>query len=544
MAFSERDLAHGVTRWMNLNFQLHLADAVRSTPFTVPLLCAIACREAGMYWLPLTPHKSAAEILGLCVYDASGDVAGAPRSAFPMNSAQFRLAYGDVFTTMLINEANKARTARGLSPASIVYKGYGIFQYDLQYVRTDEIFFRSRQWYNFAECANRAVKELKTKFEALGDIQDAVRAYNGSGAKAEQYARDVMRLLPLCEEAAASAPGPTSMVTQSRVAEGTAAFAENDRASAAAEDPASPADGEVSDTTDFDTARLLANIGAPSTPDSPSLAGATFATGAELGFDLPRAKAFLDACRTSTPRVTYGLGKKVPFLGAVPGRDFKQVDCSGFVREAIRLSTSPPARFPDGSVIQHDWIRAHGFETSTIAAGMEHDGAVRIAFLAPQDSPLRIGHVVLISGGMTLESHGGVGPDSREWNGRNWQAKTFVYVLARVAQLGLVQGRSTFQAAQPLAATFTVRHGRRYSATISLAGFDQFASNDLIADKLTLVGFTDVVVTGSGSTRQAEGTWGGVDTTAQLDPHLTDVVELPAPHPAVAASPCASSRPT
>jgi hypothetical protein len=535
MAFSERDLAHGVTRWMNSNFQLQLADAVRSTPFTVPLLCAIACREAGMYWLPLTPHKSAAEILGLCVYDASGDVAGAPRSAFPINTAHFRLAYGDAFTTMLIDEANKARADRGLNAASIVYKGYGIFQRDLQHVRTDEIFFRSKQWYSFTECVSRAVEELKTKFEATGDIQGAVRAYNGSGAKAEQYAQDVMQLLPFCEEAAASTPGPTSATIQSRPAASVAPVVESG-ALAGDDDPAFPAHGEISDTADFDTARLLANIGASSAPDLLPLAGATFAAGAQLGFDLAGAKAFLEACRTSNPRVTYGLGKKVPFLGAVPGRDFTQVDCSSFVREAIRLSTSPPTPFPDGSVVQHDWIRAHGFETSTVAAGMENDGPIRIAFLRPQDSPHHIGHVVLISGGMTLESHGAVGPDSRKWDGKDWQAKTFVYVLAHDVRIGLVQGGAAFQAAQPLASTFTVRHGRRYSATVLLTGFEQFAGNALIAEKLTQVGFTDVVMTGSGSMRQAEGTWSGADTTARLDPHLTHVVELPVPVPAAVAS--------
>src|SRR4051812_38253823 len=82
-AFSEKDLAQGVSRWMVTNFGQPLEEAVRGTPFTIPLLCAIACREAGAYWLPLTPHKPPAEILGLCVYDASGDVPGAPRSAFP-----------------------------------------------------------------------------------------------------------------------------------------------------------------------------------------------------------------------------------------------------------------------------------------------------------------------------------------------------------------------------------------------------------------------------------------------------------------------------
>lgn len=30
---------------------------------------------------------------------------------------------------------------------------------------------------------------------------------------------------------------------------------------------------------------------------------------------------------------------------------------------------------------------------------------------------------------MTLESHGGVGPDERPWNKKGWQAKAHVYVL-------------------------------------------------------------------------------------------------------------------
>ena len=526
-ASTERDLAHGVTRWLISNFGAQLSDAVRSTPFTVPLLCAIACREAGSYWLPLTPHKTAAEILGLAVYDASGDVAGAPRGVFPTNTAQFRLAYGETFTAMLIGEANKARAARGLHPASIVYKGYGIFQYDLQYVRIDEAFFRGRQWYSFAECVSRAVRELKKKFEATSDIQDAVRAYNGTGPKAEQYARDVMRLLPFCEEAARGAPGTASIATNFQTSSEDIATNASVGESAGDDDPAFPASGELSVTADLETARILANLGAPSVLESAGTDGTTFASGGGLSLDIARAKAFLQACLTSHPRVTYGLGKKVPFLGAVPGRDFTQVDCSGFIREAIRLSTTPPLAFPDGSVNQHDWVRSHGFEKSTIAEGMSNDGVVRIAFLRPQDSPHGIGHVVLIDGGMTLESHGGVGPDSRKWDGKSWQAKAFVYVLVRGAQVALAQGGHTFATAQSLEANFTVHHGRRYRATVLLGGLEQFASNDQIAGRLIQVGFIDVAVTGSGGTRQAEGTWSGGDTMAELDPHLRQIVELP-----------------
>ena len=54
---------------------------------------------------------------------------------------------------------------------------------------------------------------------------------------------------------------------------------------------------------------------------------------------------------------------------------------------------------------------------------------MRIAFLAPQDAPSRIGHVVLVHNGKTLESHGGVGPNARPWTGTGWQAKASVYLL-------------------------------------------------------------------------------------------------------------------
>jgi subtilisin family serine protease len=526
-ASSERDRAHGVTDWMLTNFRPQLANAVRSTPFSLPLLCAIAYREAGIYWLPLTPYKSAVDILGLCVYDASGDVPGAPRSAFPIDTAQFRLTYGDDFTTMLIDETNKARAARGLGPAAMVYKGYGIFQYDLQNVRADETFFRSRLWYNFGECVTRVINELKQKYEATGDIEQAVRAYNGSGPNAEQYARDVMRVLPFCEEAAATASVPAA------AASSLAAVITVSAASLNSDDPAYPAAGEISENFDFDTAKLFANLGVPG--DAAPLAPATSAAMiGPISFDISKAQTFLDACRTSTPRVTYGLGKKVPFFGAVPGKDFTQVDCSGFVREAVRRATNPILPFPDGSVVQHEWINNHRFERGTVADGKLTDDAVRIAFLRPQDSQHGIGHVVLISNAKTLESHSGTGPDQRDWDGGSWQAKTFVYLFARGGQLEMLgTGANVMMAAaQAPAASFTVHHGRRYRATVTLSGFTQFADNDTVAREIAGYGFTNVIVTGSGGTRLAEGTWNGPDTTAQLDSHLSNVIELPAGPPA------------
>lgn len=213
-----------------------------------------------------------------------------------------------------------------------------------------------------------------------------------------------------------------------------------ERAAGDDEDPARPSPAELE--LDPATARALANHGAvePGT-DQPALsaelselegaaAGAVVREAARtIPLNIETARAFLDSCMTSSPRVRYGLGAKVPFHGAKPGRDFKKVDCSGFVREAIWRATTPHLNFPDGSVVQRDWVTAQGFARSTIDAAMQRDGAVRIAFLRPQDAPSGIGHVVLVHNAKTLESHSGVGPNTRPWTKTGWQARAIVFLL-------------------------------------------------------------------------------------------------------------------
>jgi cell wall-associated NlpC family hydrolase len=145
---------------------------------------------------------------------------------------------------------------------------------------------------------------------------------------------------------------------------------------------------------------------------------------ATLDFDTATMDAFLAACVSSTPRVGYKLGAKIR-PGQVPGRDFAAVDCSGFVREILRRCTVVGTQFPDGSVVQHEWVRARGFAP----ADQAKTGMVYLAFLSPADTSSRIGHVVLVHNGKTVESHGGVGPDSRPWDRSGWQSKARLYVV-------------------------------------------------------------------------------------------------------------------
>ena len=187
-----------VTKWLRKNFGDAMQAAVQDPPFSVEQLCGIVCQETAYFWCDLIDKLPVAAILERCVLDACGDVPGTDRSAFPRNTAAFRSHYGDDFTQLLIDEANKTRAIRSYKPKGWVYKGYGLFQYDLQYVKSDEAFFRNREWHAFDACLAKAMGELQKKYEQTGDPWRAIRSYNGSGPSADRYARNVAQFSEWC----------------------------------------------------------------------------------------------------------------------------------------------------------------------------------------------------------------------------------------------------------------------------------------------------------------------------------------------------------
>jgi hypothetical protein len=74
--------------------------------------------------------------------------------------------------------------------------------------------------------------------------------------------------------------------------------------------------------------------------------------------------------------------------------------------------------------------------------------------------------------------------------------------------------------------SFAVRQGRRYHATVKLGGFEQWATNETIANRLRRLGFTEIEVKGSGPIREAQARWPGPDATSSIDEHLVNVFEL------------------
>jgi hypothetical protein len=188
-------------RWMLDQFGDQLRKAVVGKPYKVKDLCAIVCQETAYKWLKWVKTSNAKTIVERSVFDASGDYPGTTRSAFPKNTAVFRAKYGDQFTDMLIEEANLTRRMQGWGDKNWVYKGYGIFQYDLQHVKKNPDFFKERKWYSFEECLARCCDELDEKLgETNGDLWQAIKRYNGSGSKAEQYMQNVRVFSKYCSE--------------------------------------------------------------------------------------------------------------------------------------------------------------------------------------------------------------------------------------------------------------------------------------------------------------------------------------------------------
>lgn len=72
-------------------------------------------------------------------------------------------------------------------------------------------------------------------------------------------------------------------------------------------------------------------------------------------------------------------------------------------------------------------------------------------------------------------------------------------------------------------ADFKLTKGQRYQATLTLGWLESFAGNDLISGELERAGFGNVVVTGEGETRVAEGVWIGESTDVSLPHQVTDV---------------------
>ena len=163
-------------KWFKDQFKTKIQAGVENTPFNVDMVTAIATQETRYIWGRLYTTLSLAEVLKLC----ASDIIDSPsRDEFPKNKAELLTAPKGAEMFTIGREALKdlavylpefRKYATDAFPNKFC-RGYGIFQYDLQFYKSNPDFFLEKRWYDFDECLRLFVQELK----------DALNRAYGSG---------------------------------------------------------------------------------------------------------------------------------------------------------------------------------------------------------------------------------------------------------------------------------------------------------------------------------------------------------------------------
>lgn len=233
--------------WFKTNFGQRIAQAVQGTVFDVDMLTAIACQETGSLWVPmrkkgLTPTQIAA----LCCGDTLDADKG--RKAFPKTKADLIAVPNgqkmfDIARAALLA---MAEYVPGYGFAKTNTKkfahGFGVFQYDLQFFKTNPDYFLNREYEVFEKSLGRALGELRNGLKKLGlqnrsaisDLEfcHVAICYNTGGFKAAKglkqghndgkfYGERIQEFLKMARSV--HSPGLTPTVAIDPVAAGAAA---------------------------------------------------------------------------------------------------------------------------------------------------------------------------------------------------------------------------------------------------------------------------------------------------------------------------------
>jgi hypothetical protein len=67
---------------------------------------------------------------------------------------------------------------------------------------------------------------------------------------------------------------------------------------------------------------------------------------------------------------------------------------------------------------------------------------------------------------------------------------------------------------------------KKYQGTVQLTGLLKLASNVSVADKFKSLGFTNVLVEGSGNERKASGVWSKETQDVEIPKQVSKIIEV------------------
>lgn len=160
--------------WFKATFGTRIRQVVAGTPFDIDMLTAVACQETGPIWSRLRRQGlPVSRILALCVGDTLDADAG--RRAFPRTAADLKAWQPDgrqmfslarqALVDMAAHIPGYERVVR--DPDKFCH-AFGIFQYDLQFFKTNPDYFLRGGFADFPTCAALCVAELDQGLHRLG----------------------------------------------------------------------------------------------------------------------------------------------------------------------------------------------------------------------------------------------------------------------------------------------------------------------------------------------------------------------------------------
>jgi hypothetical protein len=162
--------------WFKSEFQPRIEAQLVGTPFSVDMVTAFACQETGEIWPALRKQGlPTARILELCVGDTiDASPTGGGRRAFPKNKAEL-LAAADgermfqLARQGLLDMAQYIPGYRGAAARPDKFcHGFGIFQLDLQFFKTEPDYFLARRYADFDAALARCIGELNAALKRVG----------------------------------------------------------------------------------------------------------------------------------------------------------------------------------------------------------------------------------------------------------------------------------------------------------------------------------------------------------------------------------------
>ncbi len=158
--------------WFKTQFQVPIQSAIAGTPLTVDFLTAIACQETGSMWGTMRRKNMPLDrIVALCVGDTLDVDMG--RQAFPQTRAELEaVPHGtEMFAIARQALVDMAKHVPGYDavakrPSKFCH-GFGMFQLDLQFFRSEPDYFLDHEYEIFDRTLGRCVRELLGALQQL-----------------------------------------------------------------------------------------------------------------------------------------------------------------------------------------------------------------------------------------------------------------------------------------------------------------------------------------------------------------------------------------